>query len=118
MDTQECPPVGIMSKKVIVALLVGIALGVLISPHVLASGNEETNEHEWCYRNQFDNSEALDEYRKGDDTFNVTFIKMNGRKLQVYTKCEVSPPTPPLLSILIPSFTCISQCTSRVGECR
>lgn len=83
-----------MSKKVIVALLVGFALGVLITPYVLASGHEETNEHEWCFRQQFDSQKHFDEFRheqpRGSEFDNV-FIKLNGRKYQVFTKCESTP---------------------------
>ena len=62
----------------------GLALGVLIVPLVLASEVDQTQKDEWCLYYQFD---SLDHYEQTDPPADTVFIKMNGRKAQVHVKC-------------------------------
>ena len=82
-----------MLKIITTSLLVGLALGLLIVPLVLASGSESQlgEVPEWCFRQQYDSMEDFAEARKLDDSLSEVFIKVNGSKRQVYTQCSVTP---------------------------
>ena len=81
-------------NKVTVSFMLGLAIGLLIAPLVLASEvDRNKTEQEWCFRQQFDSNEDFDAFRDTNpgDEFSNVFIKMNGKKLQVYTRCVDSP---------------------------
>lgn len=80
-------------NKVTVSFMLGLAIGLLIAPLVLASEvDRNKTEQEWCFRQQFDSQQQFDTFRKdAGDEFDYVFIKINGSKLQVYTKCNVTP---------------------------
>lgn len=81
-------------NKVVVSLLLGFTIGVLTASLVLAKEPDQSQmENEWCFRQQFDSQEHFDSFRKQDvgEEFDFVFIKMNGSKLQVHTRCVDTP---------------------------
>ena len=83
-------------NKVIVGFVLGLALGLLIASLVLASEEDQSHkDKEWCLYYQFD---SMDHYEATVPPASTVFIKFNGKKVQVHTKCSDSPTPPPPVS--------------------
>lgn len=81
-------------NKVTVSFTLGLILGLLIAPLVLAGGVDQSQtEPEWCFRERFDSKKHFENFRNGDvgEEFDDVFIKLVGRKHLVYTRCEATP---------------------------
>lgn len=77
-------------NKVMVSFGLGLIIGIVVVPAILAEEvNHQQEEPEWCFRHQFDSDNDFSEFRKANagEEFNTVFIKRNGKKLQVFTKC-------------------------------
>ena len=61
----------------------GLAMGILIAPLVLASEVDQTQKDEWCFVTEYQSIEEL----RAKDTHSYILIKFNGRKAQSWIKC-------------------------------
>jgi len=81
-------------SKTGLSILLGFVIGALTVSIVLADDAEpKQDEPEWCFRQQFesdDDFEAFKDTEPGEE-FKHVFIKINGKKIQIFTKCRATP---------------------------